>query len=258
MVELVEHFTLAQGERRLDIPKVGQITFSALADGVDISSSEDIGMTVTQATTSEVGAKVILTDKLVRQENEDIWKVVGRQLGDGLGRIKDTDLLGLFSALNGGTSLGAAGATLTLANMAACIDFAKRNKFSRPQMIVVHPTSLFDVVHQSAAIPSMTSPIPAGFSEDLLRDFYAFKVNQVPVFEDGNITIDSLDDMIGAIIAKNALGFLESVGFSEERERDASLRATELVMVADYGAFELDDSEGAPLTYDAAQISTSA
>ena len=231
---------------------------SPLTDGVDMTNSEDIGMTVTQLSASEVGLKVILTDKLVRQENEDVFKIVGRQMGDAMARRKDTDLLGLFSALNGGTTLGAAGATLTLANLAAVINFARANKFSHPQVIVVHPNSLFDVAHQSAAIPSLTTPIPHGFSEDLLRDFYKFTINRVPVFDDGNITVDSSDDAIGAIFAKNALVMLDSVGFSEERERDASLRATELVVVADYGAFELDDLEGAPLTYDAAAPATNA
>jgi hypothetical protein len=36
------------------------------------------------------------------------------------------------------------------------------------------------------------------------------------------------------------------------------MRATEVVIVADYGVAELDDSRGAPLTYDAAAPSTSA
>jgi hypothetical protein len=38
-----------------------------------------------------------------------------------------------------------------------------------------------------------------------------------------------------------------------ERERDASLRATELVLVSDYGCFELDDGYGISLTFEAAK-----
>jgi len=40
---------------------------------------------------------------------------------------------------------------------------------------------------------------------------------------------------------------LTSVDTRTERQRDASLRATEVVMTADYGVFELDDTRGAAI-----------
>ena len=42
-----------------------------------------------------------------------------------------------------------------------------------------------------------------------------------------------------------------------EREKDISLRAWEMVVTADYIAFEIDDERGAPLEYDANDPSTS-
>ena len=258
VVELVENMQLADGEKQVDVPKVAQMTAAALADGVDLVQSQDIGMTTTTLTATEAGLKVILSDKLARQTSEDVFKIVGRQMGDAMARLKDTDLLALFTALNGGTSLGAAGATLTLPNLGACVDFATRNKFSRPQFIVTHPSSLFDIVHQSVMNPSLTATLPSGLNDELLRDFYAFKLNNVGVFHDGNITVDGSDDAIGAVFAKNAMVHLESVGFDVRRQRDESLRATEVIALADYGSFELDDAEGAPITYDAAAPSTSA
>ena len=38
---------------------------------------------------------------------------------------------------------------------------------------------------------------------------------------------------------------------NKEQDRDISLRATEIVITADYGVFELDDSKGVALTLDA-------
>jgi len=49
---------------------------------------------------------------------------------------------------------------------------------------------------------------------------------------------------------------LKSVDTRTERQRDASLRATEVVMTSDYGVFELDDSKGVALTLDAATPAT--
>ena len=82
-------------------------------------------------------------------------------------------------------------------------------------------------------------------------------INGVPIFEDGNITIDSSDDAIGVCADKSALAVLKSVDTRTERQRDASMRATEVVITADYGVFELDDSKGVALTLDAATPATS-
>ena len=256
---LIEQFTLPSGAKQQTVPKVGQMTISDLTDGQDIIDEEDIGMTTVDLTASEVGAKVILTDKLVRQSAENVFSIVGRQLGDGMARKKDTDVHALYSGLNGGTTLGAAGATFSLANVAASISYAKANKFGSQLYILQHPNAVFDIAN-TAVTASATYPVPKGWSEDLLGEFFSGlrPLNGVPIFEDGNLSVDASDDAIGVIADKSALCVLKSVDTKTERQRDASLRATELVMVADYGVFELDDSRGAAMTYDAAAITTSA
>ena len=50
---------------------------------------------------------------------------------------------------------------------------------------------------------------------------------------------------------------LTSVDTRTERERDASLRATEVIMTADYGVFELDDSRGASVIFEIGDLATS-
>lgn len=257
-VNLVEKLRLGKGEKQITVPKAGQMTASALVDGVDLTDTQDIGITTVTLTTSEVGLKTIITDKLARQANEDMFRVVGRQMGDAMARKKDTDVLALFSAFNGGTTLGAAAAQLTLQNLYGVVDWAKRNKYPNPTYIVHHPSAIARVGLNSVAIPSLNFGLPSGLNADLLQDFYKFMVGRVPVFEDGNITIDSSDDAIGAIFSKHAAAYVESVGYEGKQQRDESLRATEQLVFADYGVFELDDTYGAPMTYDASAPSTSA
>ena len=229
-----------------------------LVDGVDIIDEEEIGMTTIDLTASEVGAKIILTDKLVRQMAQNVFAIIGRQLGDGMARKKDTDVHALYSGLNGGTTLGAAGATMSLANVAGSIAYTKANKFGSQVYILQHPNAVFDIAN-TAVTASATYPVPDGWSSDLLGNFFSGlrPLNGVPIFEDGNLAVDSSDDAIGVIAAKDALVVLNSVETRTERQRDVSLRATEVVMTADYGVFELDDSRGAPLTFDAAAPATS-
>ena len=256
---LIESMSLPRGASTVTVPKVGQMSMSDLVDGQDIIDEEEIGMTTVDLTASEVGAKIILTDKLVRQMAMNVFSIIGRQLGDGMARKKDTDVHALYSGLNGGTTLGAAGATMSLANIAGAIAYTKANKFGSQTYILQHPNAVFDIAN-TAVTASSTYPVPAGWSSDLLGNFFSGlrPLNGVPIFEDGNLSIDSRDDAVGVIANKDALVVLNSVDTRTERQRDVSLRATEVVMTADYGVFELDDTRGAPFTFDAAAPSTSA
>ena len=255
-MNLIEQFTLPKGAKQVTVPKVGQMSMQDLTDGVDIVDEEDIGMTTVDLTASEVGAKIILTDKLVRQSAENVFSMIGRQLGDGMARKKDVDVLALYSGFS--TDIGAAGRSMSLANVSAAVAYAKGKKFGSNVYIVQHPFAVWDIANQ-AVTASSSYPVPAGWSADLLGNFFSGlrPINGVPIFEDGNISIDSSDDAVGVIADRSALGVLKSVDMNKEQDRDISLRATEVVITADYGVFELDDSKGVALTLDAGTPATS-
>ena len=254
-MNLIEQFTLPKGSKQVTVPKVGQMDMSDLQDGIDIIDEEDIGMTTVDLTAAEVGAKIIITDKLARQSAENVFSIIGRQLGDGMARKKDKDVLALYSGFS--TDFGAAGRSMSLANVSATVAYAKGNKFGSQVYIVQHPFAVWDIAN-TAVTASTTYPVPAGWSADLLGNFFSGlrPMNGVPIFEDGNITIDASDDAIGVCADKSALAVLKSVDTRTERQRDASLRATEVIITADYGVFELDDSKGVALTLDAGTPAT--
>ena len=259
-MELVEKFNLQKGSDTLIVPKVGQMTVGALAEGQDLVDEEEIGMSTVSVQASEVGAKIVITDKLLRENTQQIWQIVGRQLGEAMARKKDGDILDLFSSLNGGTDLGATTKTLSLANTASCIGIAKADKYGSDLRIVHHPNAVLtlnkDFTGVMAGVPR---PIPSGFSEDRLGPFWTgLRLSGVPIFEDGNIDEDSNGDGYGAIFDKGAIGVLTSVAMNREKQRDASLRATELIIISDYSAFEIDDTRGAPMLYVVSNPATNA
>ena len=251
---LIESFSLPKGAKQVTVPKVGQMTVSDLVDGQDIVDEEEIGMTTVDLTAAEVGAKVILTDKLVREQQNNVFTIIGKQLGDAMARKKDTDVHALYGSLNNSTTLGGSKA-MSLSNLAGAIAYAKANKFGSQIYVLHHPNAVFDIA--ATAVTSSQYAIPHGWSEDLLGNFWSGirPLNGVPIFEDGNLAVSG-NDAVGVIAAKDALAVLKSVDTRTERQRDASLRVTEVVITSDYGVFELDDSKGAPLTYDAAAPTT--
>ena len=246
LVGLIEKFNLAKGDYKLEIPKVAQMNAEDLAEGQDMIDSEDIDVSTVTATTAEVGLKVIITDTLLRQNNEDVYKIIGRQMGDAMARKKDTDIIALFPSLNGGVALGDDGADLTLAFASAIIAKAKSGKFGSDLFVVHHPNAIWKLA-TSVGNTLATYPLPDAFNKPAVKDYYSgIKLSGVPFFEDGNIAkIGSSDSGYGVIADKTAMGHLSASGRTEERERDASLRAYEVVITEDYAVFEVDDSRGA-------------
>jgi hypothetical protein len=256
---LIEQFTLPKGSKQVTVPKVGQMAMSDLTDGIDMIDDEDIKMTTVDLTSSEVGAKVILTDKLIRQMAENVFTMIGKQLGSAMARKKDTDVLALYTNLNGGTKLGDATKFMKASNVQAIIAYAKANLFGSQIYILHHPNAVAYLSKESAVVASSGSAaMPEGWSQDLLGNFWSGlrPMNNVPIFEDGNIVEDSSGDGIGVIADKGAMAVLNSVVTNTERQRDASMRATEVVMTSDYGVFELDDTRGAGVTFDVAALAT--
>lgn len=252
---LCEPFKLPKGSKSVTVPKVSQMAMSNLQDGVDIIDEEDIGMTTIDLTASEVGAKVIITDKLIQQSSENVMAMIGRQLGDGMARKKDTDVIALWPNLNGGTTLSADGNDFDAPNVHAAIAYAKAHKFGSQVYIVHHPNAVAALSKATATVAALGAAgggeITNGWSADLLNNFYSGirPINGISIFEDGNIEkIGTVDSGYGVIADRSAIATLSSVETRTERQRDASLRATELVITSDYGVFELDDSKGASFT----------
>ena len=249
MVGLVEKFNLGKGEFQLTIPKVGQMDAEDLVEGVDMVDSEDIDVSTVTATTAEVGLKVIITDTLVQQNNEDVFRIIGRQMGDAMARKKDTDIIALFSGFS--TALGADDRSLLLSNASALIANAKANKFGNDLFVVHHPNAIWKLA-SSIGNTLATYPLPDAFNNPAVSDYYTgVKIAGVPFFEDGNIEkVSSVDSGIGVIADRTAMGHLAARERREERDRDISLRAFEVVVTEDYAVFEVDDTKGAGAQYE--------
>ena len=182
-------------------------------------------------------------------------------MGDAMARKRDTDNIALFTGLNGGTTLGVDNASLTLPMATSVVAHATANKFPSPVYAVHHPNALAHLAKASigvaAGLSTYFTGIMSGLSEELLRNYWAIFINGVNFFHDGNIAKDGSNDSgYGAIFSKSAMCIIESKSPGIERERDISLRGTEVVMVSDYGVFELDDGYGAPMLYEIDDLDT--
>ena len=256
MVGLVSDFKLSPGEDTGIFPKVGQINVGVLNEGEEMSNEQDMGLSTLSAQTNEVGGYIILTTRLLNRTARsagNLFSVVGKQFGDAKARLMNTDILGLFSALNGGTNLGTAGIPFSATNATAAVSIAKTQKMGSDLSMVHHPNSVMRLARDLSTIGTgQTRPLPAGYSAEMLSKVWSgYRVWDVPVFETGDITRDSSEDAVGAIFDREAMAILRSGVPNNYREFKNRRRSWELGFVSEWIAFELDDTMGAPITADA-------
>ena len=259
MKQLVTLFRMKIGEKQINWGYYGQATAAALTDGVDMTASQTESNTVVNITTSEVGCKIILSDKLIRQAVDDMFRVAGRQLGEAMGTKLDKDLLALFDGFTT-LSLGSTTTTITHSYVTTAITRLKgglgtsyTDPAPDPIYIVLHPFQGKLLLDDATGLASglFTYPIPEGPSADILRNYFQgmTKMWSKPLFFDGNLTIDASNDCKGAVFSKAALYLCYQQEWNVERERDASLRAWELNAVSDYGVGELRDQYGVEMYF---------
>ena len=256
MLGLIGDYKLGKGEDTSIFPKVGQVNVRVLNEGEEMSNEQDLGLTTLSAQTNEIGGYIILTQRLLDRtagSAGNLFTVVSKQFGDAKSRLMNTDILGLFSALNGGTDLGSAGIPFSATNATAAVSIAKSNKMGSDLWMVHHPNAVMRLARDLSTIGTgQTRPMPEGYSARLLgKQWSGYKIWDVPVFETGDITRDASDDAIGAIADRDGLAILRSGVPKSYREYLNRRRAHELGFVSEWLAFELDDTMGAPITADA-------
>ena len=88
-----------------------------------------------------------------------------------------------------------------------------------------------------------------------MRTGFVGRVGGVPIYESSNISnTGTTGDYKGAIFHKEAMGLAMMQDLKLETQRDASLRADEIVATAVYGVAELHDTYGVELMMDSSLL----
>ena len=253
--QLVSRYDIPQGAKQVNIPIWGRNDAHALTEGVDISTPQQLSVTVTSITASEHGIMTFVSDRLSRQNNEDILAHVGEVQGGALGRLLEDDLITLFDGFS--NSIGSAGSNLTYRDIAGAVSFLKTDNNSSFGMApgqpnaVMHPEQIRRFVQEVTGIQAGGSgmaaqPIPEGITADVIQNY--FRGNErafgVPIFQSGVLSRDGSGDAKGAVFVPGALALAMAHEMEAEEERDASLRGTEMVMVGEWAEAEVADPWG--------------
>ena len=251
MRPLVRNYAVTGGGLSVEVPIYSAVSAAAVSEGSDLSSTA-IDPTSKTITCSEHGILTVLTDLGRNAAPRNVAADIGKLFGEAIAKKIDKDLTALFGGFS--TTVGSASTAMSAALIFQAV--AKLRSAGVPGdglNAVIHPQVAFDL--KSGLTNTFANPNP-GVGNEALRSGLVGQIAGVNIFETSNIADSSgnnpgtTGDYKGAVFHSDALGLAMMQDLKIETQRDASLRADEIVATAVYGVGELDDSKGCEVEAD--------
>lgn len=219
-------------------------------EGTDISAAQRIDATEKEFTATEKAIMATLTDTARDSTADDSAAAIGRILGETLAKKIDEDIAALFSGFSGSIG-GGSGTELTPDDILAAIATLRGNSVTGPYVGVFHPYQTYNLRKVLANAGAATTPALSDVGNEVLRMGYIGRLFGTDIYESAVVTGTSAGAYVGAVMHSDALAFCLKKDLSIETQRDASLRATEIVASCTYAVGELFDGHGVKIITDA-------
>jgi len=251
MRPLVKNYAITGGGKSVEVPIYAAVSAAAVADATDLSNTA-INPTSVTITASENGIMTTLTDLGRNAAPRNVAADIGKLFGEAIAKKIDTDLTALF----GGFSNTVGSATTVMSAALIFNAVAKLRATGVPSdnlACILHPNIAFDL--KSGLSNTFANPAN-GVGNDALRTGFAGQIAGVSIYETSNMADSSgnnpgtTGDYKGAVFHSDALGLAMMQDLKIETQRDASLRADEIVATSVYGVGELQDSYGCEVEAD--------
>jgi len=252
MRPLVTTYNISGAGKQIAVPVYPNISASAVSEATDLANTE-INPTEATITASEVGVMTTLTDLGRDTASRDVAADIGKLFGEAIAKKVDADLAGLFGSFASGNDLGSAGTELTPDLLLSAEATLRSLNIPRPYYGVFSPKAMFNLKKALAnAGYSTNANAMSDIGNETLRNGYVGTVFGIDLFENANIATDVNDDVVGGVFHPQSLGLAMKSDFKIETQRDASLRATEIVGTVTYGTGVIKDDFGCQVTVDGA------
>lgn len=168
---------------------------------------------------SQIVIKV--TDRTYRKIASVVSGKFGTLAGNAMKRGKDEDYLSLFSTFSTAAS-PLTGNPLSFGHITAAVSRIGSNVTepnTSPIYSILHGYQIKDIQDEILAGVG-TYPIQNGMTEQMFRTGFKGSVANSEVYEDGNITVDSIPDARGATHAKTGVVCCLGMAIKHEEDRD--------------------------------------
>ena len=253
---LVKNYTLgANNGKTVTVPIWDNLSASDIAEGTDLTTVESqLNTNSAVLTVSEVGVMATVTDLALRTSATNVVADAGRLMGAAIAKKIDQDLMALFSG-DGTTgfsnTIGNATTAMSAAQIFEAVARLRQNGVSGADIFcVVNPLVAYDM---KSGLTNTFAGHAGDLSNEALRNGYVGTIAGVRVFESANVP-HTTGDSIGGVFHRDALGLAMMQDIQIETQRDASLRASELVATAVYGKGVLLNNYGFAMSADSSLV----
>ena len=251
MRPLVRNYAVTGGGKSVEVPIYSAVSAADVSEASDLSNTA-IDPTSKTITCTEHGVMTTLTDLGRNSAPRNVAGDIGRLFGEAIAKKIDKDLTALFGGFS--TTVGSASTTMSAALIFQAVAKLRANSVPGDNLnAVIHPQVAFDL--KSGLTNTFANPNP-GVGNEILRSSLVGQIAGVNIFETSNMTDSSSNDpgttgdYKGAVFHPDALGLAMMQDLKIETQRDASLRADEIVATAVYGVGELNDTNGCEIEAD--------
>ncbi len=251
MPGLVKNFTVpANAGKVLQVPLYAAQTIAS-----DVGENSEISLAAISTdkadiTLTEAGIGTMVTDMAKNHSVSNVIADLGKLFGEAIAKRHDRALTALFSSFS--TSINTSTDTqseLTVADLHKAYATLKSNAVPGPYYGVFSPESLFALksnLTNTFANPSNSLAV----TNQAMSEGYIGRIAGIDVFESSNVVQDSATSSVNGVFARDALGLAVAQNIAIETQRDASLRAEEVVASTRYGVSVLHNSYGVKIAVD--------
>lgn len=236
----------ANAGKTLQVPVYSALTAAALTEGTAPSAANSNAQAVS-ITMSEIGTYVQITDMLRDSAERDVIADLGLAAGRAIAEKMDTDVFALFNSLS--ASVGTQDSAITVDNIFEAVATLRAAKVQGPLFAVVGPRQALQL-KKALATAGGAALTASEIGSSVLRNGFIGQLAGVQIFEsplvksDLDSDADSELNMVGAVFAPTAFAHVMRGGVNLESQRQATARATDVMLTAVCGQAILQNSHG--------------
>ena len=247
MRNLVRNYAITGGGKAVEVPIYAAVSAAAVSEATDLSNTAIDPSSVT-ITAAEVGVMTTLTDLARNAAPRNVAADIGRLFGEAVAKKQDQDLIALFDGFS--TAVGDGTTAINAAAIFNALSTLRGNALNiNDCAVVLHPKIAYDL--KANLTNTFANANANDLANEALRSGFVGSLAGMRIFETSNMSnTGTTGDYKGGAFHRDALALAEMQGLKIETQRDASLRADEIVATAVYGVGEIHDSYGVELHHD--------
>jgi N4-gp56 family major capsid protein len=247
MPGLVKVFNVpANAGKVLQVPLYSTQTIASDEGELGDLSNTAVSTDVANITLTEAGIMTTLTDMAKNHSMSNVVADLGKLFGEAIAKRHDRALTGLFSSFT--ASIGAAQDEIEVKDLFEAYATLKAAAVPGPYFGVFSPKAIYNV--KKTLTNSFVNPNPANVVNQAMSEGYIGRIAGIDIYESSNVVQLSDTSVVNAVFSRDALGIAIAQQLNVETQRDASLRAEEIVASTRYGVNILHNSYGVKILGD--------